>query len=49
MKGNCLDIGLIQAFMDGELAHDEKNHFSSHIAACNAMCLMLAKARDSSA
>ena len=49
MKKECLDIGIIQAFMDGELAHDESARVSHHIAACDACALMLADAEDESA
>ncbi len=49
MKNNCLDIGLIQAFLDGETAHDETIRVSGHIAKCNACALMLAEAEDESA
>lgn len=49
MKNECLDIGIIQAFMDGELAHDHSARVSGHIAACDACALMLADAEDESA
>ena len=45
----CLDIGIIQAFMDGELAHDHAGRVSQHIAACDTCALMLADAEDESA
>ena len=49
MKENCLDIGIIQAFLDGELSHDETARVSGHIALCDACALMLAEAEDESA
>ena len=49
MKKECLDIGIIQAFMDGELAHDESARVSHHIATCDACAMMLADAEDESA
>jgi len=49
MKENCLDIGAIQAFLDGELAHDETARVSGHIAQCDACAMMLADAEDESA
>ena len=49
MKQDCLDIGIIQAFLDGELAHPESARVSGHIAVCDACSLMLADAEDESA
>lgn len=49
MKDNCLDIGIIQAFLDCELDHAETASVSSHIAMCNECALLLAKAEDESA
>jgi len=49
MKKHCLDIGIIQAFMDGELAHDRVSFVSGHIAACDDCAGMLAMAEDESA
>src|SRR5258706_2856689 len=49
MNDNCLDIGIIQAFLDGELAHDNSARVSGHIAACDVCALMLADAEDESA
>ena len=34
MSENCLDIGTIQAFLDGELTPDGLMSVSSHIASC---------------
>ncbi len=49
MNADCFDIGTIQAFLDGELAHDEMSRVSSHIAQCDACAVTLAKAEDESA
>ena len=49
MNVNCFDIGTIQAFFDGELAHEELSRVSGHIAACDACALMLAEVEDESA
>lgn len=46
MNGNCLDIGIIQAFLDGELPHDELGRVSSHIAVCDNCALSLATAEE---
>ena len=49
MRKDCLDIGTIQAFLDGELAHDQTARVSGHIAVCDTCALMLAEAEDESA
>lgn len=49
MMQDCLDIGTIQAFLDGELAHTESARVSAHIATCDSCALMLADAEDESA
>ncbi len=49
MKDHCLDIGSIQAFLDGELAHQEMARVSGHIAVCDVCALMLADAEDEAA
>lgn len=49
MKDDCLDIGIIQAFMDGELAHDERARVSGHFALCDACTFLLTEAEDESA
>ena len=49
MKQDCLDIGLIQAFMDGELDHDQVDRVSGHIAVCDECAMMLSEAEDESA
>lgn len=49
MKKDCLDIGIIQALMDGELANDKIGMVSGHIATCDACAMILADAEDESA
>jgi len=49
MKDNCLDIGIIQAFLDGELEHSQTARVSGHIAICDVCAVMLAEAEDESA
>jgi len=48
MKDKCLDIGIIQAFLDGEVSHDASARVSGHIALCDACASMLAEAEDQS-
>lgn len=49
MNTDCFDIGTIQAFLDGELAHDMVSRVSGHVAICDACAVMLAEAEDESA
>jgi hypothetical protein len=49
MKDSCLDIGIIQSFLDGEISHGESARVSGHIAKCDVCALMLAEAEDQSA
>jgi hypothetical protein len=49
MKENCLDIGTIQAFLDGELPQQDTSRVSGHIAACDGCATMLARAENESA
>ncbi|MFN6963640.1 MAG: zf-HC2 domain-containing protein [Pyrinomonadaceae bacterium] len=49
MKRDCLDIGTIQAFLDGELTQLESASVSAHVAACDACALALADAEEESA
>jgi hypothetical protein len=49
MKDNCLDIGIIQAFLDSELSLDETARVSTHIATCDSCAMMLAEAEEESA
>jgi hypothetical protein len=49
MNGNCLDIGTIQAFLDGELTPELSMSVSGHVATCNACSLALGEAEEESA
>lgn len=49
MNANCFDIGMIQAFLDGELTHDQSTRISGHVATCDACAVMLAEAEEESA
>lgn len=49
MKADHLEIGTIQAFLDGELTPAESAKVSTHIAACDTCALSLAEAEDESA
>ncbi len=49
MNADCFDIGIIQAFLDGELAHGEMSRVSTHIEQCDTCAVMLAEAEDESA
>jgi anti-sigma factor RsiW len=46
MKENCLDIGIVQAFMDGELPHDQIAGVSDHLERCDSCVFMLSEAED---
>jgi len=48
MNGNCLDIGTIQAFLDGETRPEEAVRISDHVADCDTCTLMLAQAEEES-
>jgi hypothetical protein len=49
MNTQHFDIGTIQAFLDGELAHERVAEVSSHIGACDDCARMLGHAEDESA
>lgn len=49
MKENCLDIGMLQAFMDGELPQNQIARVSDHLEGCNSCALMLGEAEDEAA
>ncbi|HEV7700063.1 MAG TPA: hypothetical protein VGO43_07530 [Pyrinomonadaceae bacterium] len=49
MNRDHLDIGIIQAFLDGELATGEVTRVSDHISDCDTCALMLAQAEDENA
>lgn len=46
MNGNCLDIGTIQAFLDGETRPEQAVKISEHVADCDACAIMLAQAEE---
>lgn len=48
MNGNCLDIGTIQAFLDGETRPEQAVKISEHVADCDACAIMLAQAEEES-
>ena len=49
MKENCLDIGIVQAFMDGELPQDQIARVSDHLEGCDSCAFMLGEAEDEAA
>ncbi len=49
MKENCLDIGIVQAFMDGELPHDQVARISVHLERCDSCAFLLGEAEDQAA
>ena len=46
MNGKCLDIGTIQAFLDGETRPEEAVRISDHVADCDACTILLAQADE---
>lgn len=46
MSGKCCEIGIIQAFLDGELTSDQSSRVTDHIAGCDACALLLAQAEE---
>ncbi len=46
---NCLDIGIIQAFLDGELSATEVTRVSDHIGDCDSCAVLLSQAEDENA
>ena len=46
MNGKCIDIGTIQAFLDGETSQDESLRIGRHIADCDGCTRLLAVAED---
>ena len=49
MKTNCFDIGIIQAFLDGELPSHEVARVSDHIGGCDSCAVLLAQAENENA
>lgn len=48
-KDKCFDIGILQAFIDGELASDQSENVVGHIALCDSCATLLAEAEEESA
>ena len=46
---DCLDIGIIQAFLDGELSSGEVTRVSDHIGDCDSCAMLLSQAEDENA
>jgi hypothetical protein len=49
MKTNCLDIGIIQSFLDGELSGIEATRVSDHIGGCDTCAMLVSQAEDENA
>jgi hypothetical protein len=49
MREKCLDIGTIQAFLDGELASDSLENAAHHISVCDDCTMQLAAAEEETA
>ncbi len=49
MKGNCVDIGIIQAFLDGEVSPERSVAVSAHISDCEDCSLLLVQAEEENA
>lgn len=49
MKNNCLDIGTIQAFLDGELDGVLMENAADHLAVCDDCAISLANSEEESA
>ncbi len=49
MMDKCLDIGAVQAFLDGELDCEQSELVAHHVAACDDCAIMLAVAEEESA
>ena len=46
MKGNCIEIGTIHAFLDGELPDNERSAVSGHLAICGECSARFAVAEE---
>lgn len=46
MNGKCLDIGTIQAFLDGETRPEDAVRISDHVADCDSCTVLLAQAEE---
>jgi len=49
MTDKCLDIGTIQAFLDGELDLETTEAAACHVSACDACAILLAESEEESA
>ena len=49
MTEKCIDIGTIQAFLDGELASEKSESVARHISVCDDCAISLAEAEEESA
>ena len=49
MTRRCLDEGLLQAYLDGELSQEQMREAAAHVAACEACAAALAAAEGESA
>ena len=49
MRENCFEIGIIQAFLDGELAAEASENVARHVALCDDCAILLAEAEDETA
>lgn len=49
MTRKCLDEGIIQAYLDGELGRDEARAAAAHLAACEECAALLASAEQETA
>ena len=49
MTRRCLDEGLLQAYLDGELSQEQTREAAAHVAACEACAAALAAAEGESA
>ena len=48
-KQNCYDVGVIQAFTDGELQSDMQEKVIGHIALCDECATLLAETEEETA
>ncbi len=49
MRDKCFEIGIIQAFLDGELAAELSENVARHVALCDDCAILLAEAEDETA
>ena len=46
MNNKCFKLGMIQAFLDGELTSDQSEQVLQHVAACDDCALMMSEAEE---